>query len=224
MKSVFNTLGILLLWVLAACQGSSQASQTGLPYFHTPDFTPVWLNNPAQKDTLHRLADFRFQNQNNQNITPATFKGKIHVMNCFFTFCPSLCPKIMANMKQIQETFKTDPEVLIASFTVIPERDSVAVLRRYATERGILDNKWHLLTGYKKQLYDIARKSYFADENIGVQRGENDFLHTENFILIDQDLHIRGIYNGTLPLEIEQLIKDIKQLKKGEWHLKLNML
>jgi protein SCO1 len=203
---------IVSVWLLVSCQPQKTA-QTGLPYFHTPDFTPIWLSDLAQKDTLHRLADFVFQNQNGQRITPAVFKGKIHVMNCFFTFCPSLCPKIMGNMKQVQDAFKNNNKVLIASFTVIPERDSVPVLRQYANVRGVLDNKWHLLTGPKKQIYEIARKSYFADENIGVQKGENDFLHTENFILIDQDLHIRGIYNGTLPLEIEQLIKDIKALE-----------
>jgi len=88
------------------------------------------------------------------------------------------------------------------------------LLRNYATKNQIIDNKWHLLTGDKKQIYQLARKSYFADENLGVQKGENDFLHTENFILVDKNLHIRGIYNGTLSLEIEQLIKDIRTLEK----------
>lgn len=117
-------------------------------------------------------------------------------------------------MKHVQEAFKADKNVLIASYSVMPDRDSVTVLREYANKNRIIDNKWQLLTGDKGQIYKIARKSYFADENLGVQKGENDFLHTENFILIDKNLHIRGIYNGTLQLEIEQLIKDVKSLEK----------
>jgi protein SCO1/2 len=120
----------------------------------------------------------------------------------------------MGNMKVVQDSLKNDKNFLIASYSVMPERDSVSALRKYATENQIIDNKWHLLTGDKRLIYQLARKSYFADENLGVQKGINDFLHTENFILVDKKLHIRGIYNGTLSLEIEQLIKDIKTLEK----------
>jgi protein SCO1 len=203
-----------LVAFLTACTPEQKQTPPTLPYFHTPDFTPVWIADRAALDTLHTLAEFSFLNQNGQRITSATFKGKIHVANYFFTFCPSLCPKIMGNMKQVQESFKNTPDVLIASYTVIPERDSVPALRAYADLRGVLDDRWHLITGPQKQLYEIARQSYFADENIGIQRGENDFLHTENFILVDKNLHIRGIYNGTLPLEITQLVEDIKTLQK----------
>lgn len=117
-------------------------------------------------------------------------------------------------MKVVQDSFQHDKNFIIASYSVMPDRDSVPMLRSYATKNQIIDNKWHLLTGDKKQIYQLARKSYFADENLGVQKGENDFLHTENFILVDKNLHIRGIYNGTLSLEIEQLIKDIQALEK----------
>ncbi len=116
-------------------------------------------------------------------------------------------------MKVIQDSLQQDKNFLITSYSVMPERDSVSALRKYATENQIIDNKWHLLTGGKKQIYQLARNSYFADENLGVQKGLNDFLHTENFILVDKNLHIRGIYNGTLQLEIYQLLKDIKTLK-----------
>jgi protein SCO1 len=210
-----NIIIFAISFLLFSChQKKVKNEQKGLPYYHTSDFTPIWLSDKSQLDTLHRLSDFEFFNQNNQKITQENFKGKIHVMNCFFTICPSLCPKIMGNMKVVQDSLKNDKNVLIASYSVMPDRDSVSVLRSYASENQIIDNKWHLLTGNKKQIYEIARKSYFADENIGVQKGENDFLHTENFILIDKNLHIRGIYNGTLPLEIEQLIKDIRELEK----------
>jgi protein SCO1 len=204
-------LPLCLCILFFSCQQTAKTET--LPYFNTPDFTPVWITKKSQLDTLHKLANFEFRNQNGQKITQESFRGKIHIANFFFTICPSLCPRLMTNMQEVQKAFKNDPNVLIASYSVTPEIDSVAALRRYATVHGIVTDKWHLLTGNKKQIYETARKSYFADENLGVQKGENDFLHTENFILIDQNLHIRGIYNGTLPLDMQQLIEDIKGLE-----------
>ncbi len=211
MKHIMSLCFCILLF---SCQQTTKTE--ALPYFHTPDFTPIWTTEKSQLDTLHSLAKFEFTNQNGQKITQESFRGKIHVANFFFTICPSLCPRLMSNMQEVQKAFKNDKNVLIASYSVTPEIDSVAALRRYATGHGIIDNKWHLLTGNKKQIYETARKSYFADENLGVQKGENDFLHTENFILIDKNLHIRGIYNGTLPLDIQQLIADIKSLEMDQ--------
>lgn len=213
MKVLISILISILLIVACTSKQASTPTDEGLPYFHTADFTPIWITEKAPLDTLHTISNFEFSNQNNQKITAQNLKGKIHVANFFFTICPSLCPKIMGNMKQVQAAFKTDKNVLITSYSVMPSRDSVPVLREYANKNKIIDHKWLLMTGDKKQIYDIARKSYFADENLGIQKGENDFLHTENFILVDKNLHIRGIYNGTLQLEIEQLIKDIKTLE-----------
>ena len=207
---------IFFIFLIFACsqKQASTPNEQGISYFHTPDFTPIWLSDKSQLDTLHTIADFNFKNQNGENISPKDLKGKIHVANFFFTICPSLCPKIMGNMMTVQKEFKDDKNILIASYSVMPDRDSVSVLRNYANTHNILDHKWQLLTGDKKKIYEIARHSYFADENLGVQKGENDFLHTENFILVDKNLHIRGIYNGTLKLEIEQLIKDIRELER----------
>ena len=206
----------LSFWVLTiSCSQKQEKNQEKrLPFYHTADFTPQWISNTSQLDTLHILANFEFTNQSNQKITQENLRGKIHVACFFFTLCPSLCPKIMGNMKVVQDSFQHDKNFIIASYSVMPDRDSVPMLRSYATKNKIIDNKWHLLTGDKKQIYQLARKSYFADENLGVQKGENDFLHTENFILVDKNLRIRGIYNGTLSLEIEQLIKDIQTLQK----------
>ena len=203
-------------WILIiSCSQKQETNQENrLPFYHTADFTPQWISDKSQLDTLHSLANFEFTNQNNQKITQENLRGKIHVACFFFTLCPSLCPKIMGNMKAVQDSFQHDKNLIIASYSVMPDRDSVPMLRSYATKNQIIDNKWHLLTGDKKQIYQLARKSYFADENLGVQKGENDFLHTENFILVDKNLRIRGIYNGTLSLEIEHLIKDIRALQK----------
>ena len=206
----------LSFWILiiSCSQKQEENQKKRLPFYHTADFTPQWISDKTQLDTLHTLANFEFTNQSNQKITQENLRGKIHVACFFFTLCPSLCPKIMGNMKVVQDSFQHDKNFIIASYSVMPDRDSVPMLRSYATKNKIIDNKWHLLTGDKKQIYQLARKSYFADENLGVQKGENDFLHTENFILVDKNLRIRGIYNGTLSLEIEQLIKDIQTLQK----------
>lgn len=213
-KPILKTI-FLSLFISACTQKQvSLPIQGGIPYFHTPDFTPIWLSDKTQLDTLHTIADFKFKNQQGETISSKNFKGKVHVANFFFTICPSLCPKIMGNMQAIQKEFKEDNNVLITSFSVMPDHDSVSILRNYANAHNILNNKWQLLTGDKKKIYEIARHSYFADENLGIQKGENDFLHTENFILVDKNLHIRGIYNGTLQLEIEQLIKDIRELER----------
>ncbi|MFN8343904.1 MAG: SCO family protein [Spirosomataceae bacterium] len=212
-----------LLWLLffavllAGCASKGKKEElSALPYYHTPDFTPVWLSEKTDSDTLHTLAPFSFTNQNSVAITSDQLKGKIHVADFFFTFCPGLCPRLTQSMKEVQAAFKDDAEVKLLSYSVMPERDSVAVLRRYADEHRISGKQWHLLTGEKKAIYETARRSYFADENLGVQKRENDFLHTENFILVDKNLRIRGIYNGTLPLEIKQLIEDIKTLKQED--------
>lgn len=204
---------ILGVW-LFGCQQADQQAQS-LPFYNTPDFTPLWLahNNP-KADSLHHLAGFAFQNQNNQTITEQTVKGKIHVADFFFTRCPGLCPRLTKSMSEVQAAFRNDPKVMLLSYSVTPDRDSVAQLRQYATKHQIIDGKWHLLTGNRASIYQLARQSYFADENLGVQKGEADFLHTENLLLIDQKLRIRGIYNGTLPLEIQQLIEDIRVLEK----------
>ena len=206
----------LSFWVLIfSCSQKHEKNQKKrLPFYHKADFTPQWISDKTQLDTLHSLANFELTNQNNQKITQENLRGKIHVACFFFTLCPSLCPKIMGNMKVVQDSFQHDKNFIIASYSVMPDRDSVPMLRSYAAKNQIINNKWHLLTGDKKQIYQLARKSYFADENLGVQKGENDFLHTENFILVDKNLRIRGIYNGTLSLEIEQLIKDIRALEK----------
>ncbi|MFN8357061.1 MAG: SCO family protein [Spirosomataceae bacterium] len=207
-KSLFLLIAVALL---LAC---SSADEQHLPYYHTADFTPIWLKSTASLDTLHQIEAFRFWNQQGKVVTEQTFKGKIHVANFFFTICPGLCPRLTKSMEELQTAFQNDPNVLLASYSVTPERDSVSVLRAYASRHGVRTNKWHLLTGDKTQIYQTARKSYFADENLGTKLDENNFLHTENFILVDQHLHIRGIYNGTLALDIKQLIEDIKVLER----------
>lgn len=201
-----------LLLLLTGCKTDSPKEEH-LPYYNTADFTPLWLAEGDERiSRLHQLSSFSFTDQNNKAVSDKTVRGKIHVASFFFTSCPGLCPRLTHSMAEIQAAFLDNPQVVLLSYSVTPERDSVPALRAYATKHQVMDSKWHLLTGDHDAIYKLARKSYFADENIGVQKGENDFLHTENLILVDEELHIRGIYNGTLPLDVQQLIQDINTL------------
>ncbi len=187
-----------------------------LPVYNSADFTPLWLTkNQMQNDTLHKIAAFSFTDQDNKKITNTDFIGKIQVANFFFSSCPSICPKMTNNLQKVQETFMADPSVVMTSFSVMPWVDTVKKLKIYADNFDIKSNKWHLLTGDAGKIYDLARKSYFAEEAIGFTRDSSEFLHTEHILLVDGNQHLRGIYNGTLPLEIERLIDDIKILRKN---------
>ncbi len=205
-------VGVLAIGV--ACQPRPESSNTPLPYYNTPDFTPVWADTPGQVDQAitHRIADFAFRDQTNQVVTQATIAGKIHVANFFFTTCPSICPKMTTLLRAVQDTFRQEPKVVLLSYSVTPWLDSVPRLRQYGQVKGILPGKWHLLTGERGRIYDLARRSYFAEEAIGFSRDSTEFLHTEHLILVDQHRRIRGVYNGTLPLDIDKLIGDIRTL------------
>ncbi len=203
---------IMIVMAWSACQQGP--SSEALPYYDSADFTPHWIG--ANTDTLsnfHQIAPFSFINQNGEAVDENTFSGKIYVADFIFTSCPGICPKMMKNMAKLQQAFENDDDVLLLSHSVTPEIDSVSVLKRYAEKNGVEENKWHLVTGERSEIYNIARQSYFADEDLGMQKSVNDFLHTENFLLIDTNRHIRGIYNGVMPTEITRLIEDIRILK-----------
>ena len=207
----FLFLVIGILWITACHE---KAENNSLPFFNHPDFTPEWIDSDSQEfDQIHRIADFEFVNQNGEKVNQQTFAGKIYVADFFFTSCPGICPKLTKRMQSLQEAFKDDDDLLLLSHTVTPWMDSIPRLRHYANVNKVLDDKWHLVTGDKEQIYTLARKSYFADEDIGFQKTSDDFLHTENFILIDKNRRIRGVYNGTQELEVKRLIEDIHVLK-----------
>ncbi|WKN42757.1 SCO family protein [Tunicatimonas pelagia] len=200
-----------------ACQESqqNQSRVETLPFYDEATFTPHWItSNDAVLDTFHRISPFRLINQEGETVTEKDFEGKIFVVDFFFTICPGICPKMTANMMILQEEFIEDDEILLLSHSVIPEKDSVPVLKSYAEDKGILSHKWHLVTGTQREIYKLGRQDYFVEEDLGLSKGEDEFLHTENFVLIDKDRHIRGIYNGLKKTSINQLIADIKTLKK----------
>ena len=189
------------------------------PQERLPVYSPVDVNPRLVDASLHhvkknhKISDFELVNQNGATITQATFDNKIYVADFFFTRCGTICPLMTSHMYALQNAFLNDEEVLLLSHSVTPVLDSVPVLKRYAENKGVLAAKWHLVTGPKKQIYDLARKSYFAvlDEGDG---GEQDFIHTEQFVLVDQNKRIRGYYDGTDPKEIQRILTDIALLKK----------
>ena len=184
-----------------------------------PIYQPAMVNYELVDSSLqhikkyHKIAPFSLINQNGLNITDNDYSNKIYVADFFFTTCPSICPKMTANMGLIQEDIRTDNQVLLLSFSVTPEIDSVAQLKRYAIEKGVIDSKWNLLTGDKTEIYELARKSYLAVKTSG-DGGEHDMIHTENFILVDPEQRIRGFYDGTDTTAMDELLSDIRVLQE----------
>ncbi|MBK5212728.1 MAG: SCO family protein [Flavobacteriaceae bacterium] len=160
----------------------------------------------------HTIADFSLTNQNGKTITQKDYEDKIYVADFFFTTCQTICPIMTDHMADLQEKLKNDDAVMLLSHTVTPEIDTVAQLKKYALEKGVNDAKWNLVTGDKKEIYDLARKSYLAAKDVPFS--ENDLVHTENFVLVDKKKRIRGFYDGTDPKAIEKLLHDIKVLEK----------
>jgi len=184
-----------------------------LPIYNPADVNPKLVDESMihiRKN--HKVADFKLINQNGDTITQEDYKDKIYVADFFFTRCQTICPIMTNNMGKLQEVFKNDNDIKFLSLSVTPEMDSIPILREYADRKGVIDTKWNITTGDKKHIYELARKSYFAvlDEGDG---GIQDFIHTENFILVDKKKQIRGFYDGTDSKDIQRLITDIKILK-----------
>jgi protein SCO1/2 len=161
----------------------------------------------------HTIAPFSLINQNGKTITQEDYQGKIYIADFFFTTCPTICPKMTANMGEIQSRILNDPKIKLLSFSVTPKIDSVAQLKRYALEKGVNDQKWNLVTGDKKKIYTLARKSYLAVKDNG-DGGPYDMIHTENFVLVDPEKRIRGFYDGTDDSAMEELLQDLQILKE----------
>lgn len=190
-----------------------------VPEEKLPVFQPDMVNAELVDSTVqyvrkyHHIADFKLINQNGDTITQDDYKDKIYVADFFFTTCLTICPIMTDHMVKIQEKIKNDDDIYLLSHTVFPVADSVPVLKKYAEEKGVIDEKWNLVTGDKKQIYDLARKSYLATKSTG-DGGKYDMIHTENFVLVDKERRIRGFYDGTDPEAIEKLMHDIEVLKK----------
>ena len=189
------------------------------PTPYLPIYQPAMVNFELVDSTLqhvkkyHRIADFHLQNQNGEWVTQNWVENKIHVADFFFTTCPSICPIMTDNMKDLQIKLAEEDQVRLLSFSVTPDIDSVAQLKKYALEKGVDDRKWNLLTGDKKEIYALARQSYLVAKEDG-NGGPYDMIHTENFVLVDPMQRIRGYYDGTDDLAMEQLLIDLTILQK----------
>ena len=187
-----------------------------LTIYNPSDVNPELVDSTVQYiSKYHTIADFKFTNQNGKIITQKDYEGKIYVADFFFTTCPTICPIMADNMVDIQKAIKNNPKVMLLSHTVMPDVDSVPVLKKYALEKGVIDSKWNLVTGDKKDIYSIARKSYLAVK-MGKPEELYDMVHTENFVLVDSKRRVRGFYDGTNPEEVKKLIEDIEWLSANE--------
>lgn len=211
-KFFFAVLGVLSVIIVFLFYNALKPEKR-LPIYQ-PNMVSATLVDSSMQYVrkYHTIADFKLVNQNGDTITQDNYADKIYVADFFFTTCPSICPVMTANLAEVQNEFKNDNEVLLLSHSVTPEIDSVAQLKKYAIEKGVVDQKWNLVTGNKKQIYELARKSYMAVMEDG-DGGAYDMIHTENFMLIDKERRIRGYYDGTNKEEVEKLIRDIEILK-----------
>ncbi|MFS4455106.1 SCO family protein [Maribacter sp. 2304DJ31-5] len=212
----FKLFGIVLLGlsviIIYLFYNALKPKKTLLVYYPAMVSTALVAEEIRHVRKYHTIADFSLTNQNGKTITQADYKDKIYIADFFFTTCPSICPVMTKNMAEIQEKIKNDDEVMLLSHSVTPIIDSVAQLKKYALEKGVLDEKWNLVTGDKKDIYELARKSYLAVKTDG-DGGPFDMIHTENFILVDKERRIRGFYDGTKTEDMENLMVDLKILK-----------
>jgi protein SCO1/2 len=203
-----------LIFFIINLNSCNQVSKDPLPIYNPTDFNPELVDASLHnKIKNHKVDDFTLINQNGNVITQENYKDKIYVVDFFFTRCPSICPIMTDNLVKVQNQFINDNKVMLLSLSVTPYIDSVSVLKKYAQDKGVKDNKWNITTGDKKHIYNLARKSYFAVIEQG-DGGLQDFIHTPNFILVDTNKQIRGVYDGTDDEAVLKLIDDIEILTK----------
>ena len=209
---LFLSTVIVLSAIILALFYSALKPKKMLPIYNPSMVNPELVDSTVQYiSKYHTISDFSFTNQNGKIITQKDYEGKIYVADFFFTTCGSICPKMTTNLAVIQKEIINNPKVMLLSHTVFPETDSVSVLKKYAVKNGVLDNKWNLVTGDKKLIYTMARKSYLAVK-LGKPNELYDMVHTENFVLVDSKRRVRGFYDGTKEEDIQRLIEDINFL------------
>jgi len=197
-----------------------QTEQKQLPIIQPRDVKQEMVDPELLQNGIgHRIGKFEFTNQTGKKITLDDIKGSVFVAEYFFTTCGTICPKMTEQMTRVQAKFKGNNNVKILSFTVNPEYDNVDVMRAYADKYQAVDGQWHFLTGTKEALYKLARTSFFVlkpAEAANLGDAGSDFIHTNNFVLVDQQLRIRGYYDGTNVDEVSTLMNDIDLLLDEE--------
>lgn len=211
LRTVFRSgIALVLISTISSCGGNKKPL---LPYYSSPDLTPQWVSEDSV-NMMHTVPSFTFTDQDGGPVTNDTFDNKVYVANFFFTSCPGICPKMISNIKIVADSFRNEERVKFISHSVTPELDTVQKLKAYAERYTINTRQWHLVTGNKADIYTLARKGYFADDEIGFNADSSEFLHTERMVLVDANKHIRGVYNGTVQLDALRMIEDIKILLK----------
>ncbi len=209
---LFLTVVIVLSAIILFLFYSALKPKKMLPIYNPSMVNPELVDSTVQYiSKYHTVGDFSFINQNGKTITQKEYEGKIYVADFFFTTCGSICPIMTTNLVLVQKAIVNNPKVMLLSHTVFPETDSVPVLKAYALRNGVIDSKWNLVTGDKKEIYSMARKSYLAVK-LGKPNELYDMVHTENFVLVDAKRRVRGFYDGTKKEDIERLIEDINFL------------
>ncbi|KVX02341.1 SCO family protein [Shewanella frigidimarina] len=219
MKMLLNLIRVFavvfIMPAMAVPHGEQELAE--LPYYGSAEFTPHWFksDSPELAD-FHQVPEFSFTDQQGESVTLDTVKDKIYVASFFFTSCPGICPRMRSQLSKVQNEFLNDDDVIIISHSIQPGNDTVEVLQQYAQKNGIEAQKWHLVTGEREQIYALARNAYFANEDLGEFVSNEDFLHTENLVLVDKNRHIRGIYNGLNNTSVTNLITDMKLLMSAK--------
>jgi protein SCO1/2 len=218
LKKYRTYIGIVLIFSIITLYlfYSALKPSKSLPIYNPADVNPELVDTTVQYiSKYHTITNFSFVNQNGKTITQKDYEGKIYVADFFFTTCGSICPKMTTNLVDVQKAIKNNPKVMLLSHTVFPETDDVPALKAYAKKYGVIDAKWNLVTGDKKEIYTMARKSYLAVK-LGKPEELYDMVHTENFVLVDQKRRVRGFYDGTKKEDIQRLIEDINWLSENE--------
>ena len=212
------------LWLLALSASScltgefERKEEETLPFFNRPDWTPEWIQEgTAGYDSIHTIPPFSLIDQYGRPFTESDLDGRIHVASFFFTRCRSVCPRMNGNLLELRRMLRDEKDLLMVSFSVDPQNDSVPVLRRYAEDMGMDSAGWRLITGDREAIYRLAKRDYFAGDSIGYAEPLETFLHTENLVLVDGRRRIRGVYNGTLRTEVGRMEEDIRIMLR-EWH------
>jgi protein SCO1/2 len=191
--------------------GSHRAA---LPFYRTAALTPEWIAASAPEySSIHRVADFALLDQRGVPVTEDSVAGRVYVASFFYSDCRQLCPRLKSSLSRVQNAFRDSPDVLILSHTVFPEVDDTARLDAYAAANGVVASKWHLLTGRRDIIERLARESYFVELSDTTGNTQGRLLHTETLVLVDQERRIRGVYDGSVPFDVDRLIEDIRVLQ-----------
>ena len=206
---------VLAAFTVAACNGvPNTATHSGLPFYRSKELTPEWVSAQAAAGaTMHRVPVFAFTNHRGERVTNRSLSGRVTLVHFFYASCGRVCPRAVSSIQRLLQSMPMDTAFQVLSYTVQPERDSVAALGMYARHHEITDARWQLLTGAWSDIEALATRGYFVNLRDGASYGTDDLAHTETLVLVDQDARIRGVYNATLALDMEQIGRDVKLLE-----------